>query len=343
MRTLHRHDDSDSLTALTDAQTKVLTAREERELLSALSECRDKLTEALAAIPCSHNQSQGDEGDGDDEGDETALSAEDDMSLFIQKLSSRSYVGDPETDTRLASIAHRYNELRQKLALANMRLIAHVAKGFRDRGIAYSDLLQEGFCGLLEAIDRFDLTHETKLATYATWWIRQAMQRAVAAGAYPVRLSPRHLRQLAQSHEVQGKPNQVGTVAATDESQAHPSELIQRIHAATRPTVSLDATLDSDSSFSLMQTMSDTETDHTSDVDLGETVNRLLVGLRPREQQVIALRYGLGGKPRLSLSQAGKVLEVSKERVRQIQDRALQKLRSSAIEGKMMDPIFLND
>ena len=82
-----------------------------------------------------------------------------------------------------------------------MRLVAHVAKRFRDRGIAYSDLLQEGFCGLLEAIDRFDLTHETKLATYATWWIRQAMQRAVAAGAYPVRLSPRHLRQLAQNQE----------------------------------------------------------------------------------------------------------------------------------------------
>ena len=82
-----------------------------------------------------------------------------------------------------------------------MRLVAHVAKRFRDRGIPYSDLLQEGFCGLLEAIDRFDLTHQTKLATYATWWIRQSMQRAVASGAYPVRLTPRHLRQLAQNQE----------------------------------------------------------------------------------------------------------------------------------------------
>ena len=82
-----------------------------------------------------------------------------------------------------------------------MRLVAHVAKRFRDRGIPYSDLLQEGFCGLLEAIDRFDLIHQTKLATYATWWIRQSMQRAVASGAYPVRLTPRHLRQLAQNQE----------------------------------------------------------------------------------------------------------------------------------------------
>ena len=334
MRSLHRHDDADSLTALTDAQTRVLSAREERELLSALSECKDKLTQALAEMPCVLSESE-------DARENAKPSADDDMSLFIQKLSSRAYVGDPETDTRLSAIAHRYNELRQKLALANMRLIAHVAKGFRDRGISYSDLLQEGFCGLLEAIDRFDLTHETKLATYATWWIRQAMQRAVAAGAYPVRLSPRHLRQLAQSHEVQDQSQPRG--AAPSEPTAHPSELIQRIHTATRPTVSLDATLDAESSFSLIQTMSDPESDHATDADLDETVSRLLHGLRPREQQVIALRYGLGGKPRLSLSQVGKVLEVSKERVRQIQDRALQKLRSSAIENKMMDPILVGD
>src|SRR4051794_22419246 len=111
------------------------------------------------------------------------------------------YAGDGPSGARLGAIFRRYSELRGKLALANMRLIAHMAKRFRDRGVSNSDLLQEGFCGLLEAIDRFDLTHQTKLATYATWWIRQSMQRAVAAGAYPVRLSPRHLRQLAQNQD----------------------------------------------------------------------------------------------------------------------------------------------
>jgi RNA polymerase primary sigma factor len=113
-------------------------------------------------------------------------------------------------------------------------------------------------------------------------------------------------------------------------------EILRRIHTATRPTVSLDATLDAHSSFSLLQTMSDPEGDQTGEVDTDETIDRLMAGLRPREQQVLALRFGLGGGPRLSLSQVGKVLEVSKERVRQIQDRALEKLRGVAGEDGLL-------
>ena len=174
--------------------------------------------------------------------------------------------------------------------------------------------------------------HQTKLATYATWWIRQSMQRAVAAGAYPVRLSPRHLRQLAQNQdEVEKQPADPAAVG---------SEMIQRIHTATRPTVSLDATLDSDSSFNLLQIMSDPEGDRTGDVDMDETVGKMMDVLRPREQQVLELRFGLGGKNRLSLSQVGKVLEVSKERVRQIQDRALEKLRAVSAEHDWDDSLL---
>ena len=153
-----------------------------------------------------------------------------------------------------------------------MRLVAHVAKRFRDRGIPYSDLLQEGFCGLLEAIDRFDLIHETKLATYATWWIRQSMQRAVASGAYPVRLSPRHLRQLAQNQEELERLERPGRLDGEAAAGSSMTEMIHRIHTATRPTVSLDATYDSESSFNLLQTMSDPEGDRTADVDTDEAV-----------------------------------------------------------------------
>ena len=215
--------------------------------------------------------------------------------------------------------------------------MAHVAKKFRDRGISSSDLIQEGFCGLLEAIDRFDLTHETKLATYATWWIRQAMQRALAAGAYPVRLSPRHLRQLAQNQdEIDGAEGAAAAVAVP--GTASP-EVIRRIHAATRPTVSLDASLDAESHFRLSQTMSDPGGDRTGAVDTDEAVDRLMQALRPRERQVLSLRFGLGGQSRLSLSEVGKVLAVSKERVRQIQDRALEKLRAVATEDELAEAL----
>ena len=310
MHTTRRNDDADGFSNIDSADTQVLGTQEERRLLQELGDCKQKLAEALANIP----------------GFESPRGADDPQALAHHIASF--YAGSGPSEARLGAIFCRYSDLRGKLALANMRLVAHVAKRFRDRGVAYSDLLQEGFCGLLEAIDRFDLTHQTKLATYATWWIRQSMQRAVAAGAYPVRLSPRHLRQLAQNQEdvdpsapISPEGNDVPGVSA---------EMIRRIHTATRPTISLDATIDSDSNFNLMQTMSDPEGDRTGEVDMDETVGKMMDVLRPREQQVLALRYGLAGKGKLSLSQVGKVLEVSKERVRQIQDRALEKLRAVA-------------
>ena len=320
MRMIRRSDDVDGFSAIDSADTQVLTTREDRQLLQDLGECKQKLAEALK---------------------QTARFAVSDEAEDPQSLAQQIaafYEGDGPSEARLGAIFRRYSELRGKLALANMRLVAHVAKRFRDRGLSYSDLLQEGFCGLLEAIDRFDLMHQTKLATYATWWIRQSMQRAVAAGAYPVRLSPRHLRQLAQNQdEVEKRPADTGDGA---EPTPTGSEMIQRIHTATRPTVSLDATLDSDSSFNLLQIMSDPEGDRTGDVDMDETVGKMMDALRPREQQVLELRFGLGGKNRLSLSQVGKVLEVSKERVRQIQDRALEKLRAVSAEHDWDDSLL---
>lgn len=318
MRTPRQAGDADGFAALDGEETRVLNGAEERELLRSLADCKRKLADALAGV-------RGAEVPG----------GVDDPQVLAQYIAT-FYAGDPPAEARLGAVFHRYRELRGKLALANMRLVAHVAKRFRDRGISYSDLLQEGFCGLLEAIDRFDLTHETKLATYATWWIRQAMQRAVASGAYPVRLSPRHLRQLAQSQDEPGGSDADAGGRPHRPGEGSP-EMIHRIHTATRPTVSLDATLDGESAFTLLQTMSDPGGDHTDEVDMDEAVTRLMEALRPREQEVVSLRFGLGGRSRLSLSQVGQALGVSKERVRQIQDRALVKLRAAAEEHRVGD------
>jgi RNA polymerase primary sigma factor len=311
MRPARLRNDVEGTAHLAAFETKVLTPAEERALLQQLARCKEHLAEALHRTP-------------------GAEMPHDDPHALSEYIAERLASGG-RSHAELGVVFKKYRDLRSQLALANMRLVAHVAKRFRDRGISYSDLLQEGFCGLLEAIDRFDLAHGTKLATYATWWIRQSMQRIVAACAYPVRLSPRHLRQLAQN---QGELDRAASGSDPDESaEDRPhisSEMIRRIHAATRPTVSLDAAVDPDSNFSLLHTMSDPEGDRTGDVDMDEAVVRLMQALRPREQQVLALRFGLGGSSRHSLSQVGKVLEVSKERVRQIQDRALEKLRLSA-------------
>ncbi len=322
MHSTRQAGDAEGLAA-SDDRTRLLSTTEERTLLRSLADCKQKLADALGRI-------QGAEP-----------SAMSDVPQARAHYIAEFYAGDPLTEVRLGAIYRHYLDLRGQLALANMRLVAHVAKRFRERGVAYSDLLQEGFCGLLEAIDRFDLSHGTKLATYATWWIRQAMQRAVASGAYPVRLSPRHLRQLAQSQDdLEGLSHHRPELAPGERDIApaeNSSELIRRIHTATRPTVSLNASFDSGSSFSLLQTMSDPDGDDTDAVDRQEAVTRLMEALRPREQEVLALRFGLRGQSHLSLSQTGRVLNVSKERVRQIQDRALEKLRDAAERHRIGD------
>ncbi|HEX8204410.1 MAG TPA: sigma-70 family RNA polymerase sigma factor [Isosphaeraceae bacterium] len=320
MRTATYDGETEGFPSFDGSETRVLGTDEERLLLRELAESKRKLAAALAQLP----------------GSDTPRGADAPEALTQYLASARA--GNGPAEARLGAVYHRYCELRSKLALANLRLVAHVAKRFRNRGIAYADLIQEGFCGLLEAIDRFDLAHETKLATYATWWIRQAMQCALAAGAYPVRLSPRHLRQLAQSQDERD-----GATAAAPHDPAEGAgntaspEMLRRILAATRPTISLDASLDPESHFRLSQAMSAPEADRTGGVDSREAVAKLMQALRPREQQVLSLRFGLGGQSRLSLSEVGKVLAVSKERVRQIQDRALEKLRSLASEEELAE------
>ncbi len=324
MRSRQELSDSDGFASLESSDIEVLSTQDERSLLQQLAACKSKLARSLASI----------EGVQD-------FAAADDPQTLAHYIAA-AYVNDGATGARLGATYRKYSDLRGKLALANLRLVAHVAKRFRDRGIPYGDLLQEGFCGLLEAIDRFDLNHETKLATYATWWIRQAMQRAVASGAYPVRLTPRHLRQLAQNQEELERQEYLHETASPDDrGDLAMSEMIHRIHTATRPTISLDASIDHDSSFNLLQTMSDPEADHTAEIDSDEAVQKLIRSLRPREQQVLALRFGLGGRERLSLSQVGKELSVSKERVRQIQDRALNKLRVMAKQENLENQLAL--
>jgi RNA polymerase primary sigma factor len=210
--------------------------------------------------------------------------------------------------------------------MANARLVAHVAKRYSDRGIPAADLIQEGFCALLVAIDRFDVANNTRLATYAIWWIRQAIQRAVAAGAYPVRLSPRQLRRLAQAHEARaaGEPDQPGH---RNQSIAKFSPHLRSVFAATRPRLSLDAVVRSDGTTGTLNFVVRPGRDDARAEEINRYLGTLIEALSPREQVVLKLRFGLSGEPRQTLVQVGHVLRVSKERVRQIEERALQKLR----------------
>ena len=163
-----------SAALLNRPDVQVLSADQERALLLELDECKTRLLELRPMI--------GDQVTG-------ASPEEEEIPAMVRHMLDPATV-KAEMVRQLVPLAGRYSEIRTKLAMANLRLVAHVARKYRNRGISNSDLLQEGFCGLLKAIDRFEPQKETRLASYAVWWIRQALQRAVAAGAYPVRLNP---------------------------------------------------------------------------------------------------------------------------------------------------------
>ncbi|WP_337174170.1 sigma-70 family RNA polymerase sigma factor [Paludisphaera sp.] len=300
-RTIDRRDELSNRVLLGRSDVELLTPEEERRLLVELDGHRRLLAAASAEM-------------GGEAGEEF------DMRDFVRAALGS---GPPASDEEavLRAVAAAYNATRGRLAMANLRLVAHVARRFNDRGLSDSDLLQEGFCGLLTAIDRYDVSNTTRLASYAVWWIRQALQRAVAAGAYPVRLNPRHLQKLAEvSHEAEALAPSRRARSASAEAT------LKQIHAATRPALSLDAPL-GDEGGRLMDVLCSPADEEVDEFDREERLAALLERLKPREQTVLRLRFGLDGGESHSLSEVSQVLSVSKERIRQIQDAALAKLR----------------
>ncbi len=253
------------------------------------------------------------------------------MAQFIRDYCLEEARAVPE----IRRLHDRYVHLKHRLASANIRLAAHVAKRFRHHALSYADLLQEAVCGLMQAIDRFDVSHGTRLATYATWWIRQTLQIAVARQSHLVSLSPHHLQELgllqqeseALAHGGKHLPSPQELASRTGSSLEH----LTHLQTATRTPVSLNAVLDDDSDFKLTEAMPDNESSTLrQNSERQEALSFLMENLRPRERKVLDLRFGLTGSGTHSLRQIGHLLRISKERMRQIQNRALEKLRSSA-------------
>jgi RNA polymerase primary sigma factor len=243
---------------------------------------------------------------------------------------------------------NRYTAFRHRLASSNVRLAAHLAKQFRGRGVSYEDLVQEGMCGLMRAIDRFDLSRGTRLATYATWWIRQSLQNAVASQSHLISLSPHIVRKL-------------GAIKGASEALAHcgdrlPSaqelagrtgvsvDILTHLQTLAHAPVSLDAVMREGTDFQLADALAndDTTSSELRGVESQEVLQLLLKNLRPRERHVLDLRFGLAGNGPKNLAQIGCMLRISKERVRQIQKAALNKLRISADEEAWESNRFLD-
>jgi RNA polymerase primary sigma factor len=308
-----RNNDGPRRWFLDAPEAEVLSRAQERKMLLELADCTARLVQATRRR------------DGSAWG---ATGGDAEFQQVIRHLAGADTDTDPHA-AELRAVARRHQQLRTALALANSRLVAHLAKQYRKPGIAISDLIQDGFCGLLMAIDRFDTANTTRLATYAVWWIRQEMQRTIAEGAYPVRLSPKQVQRLMRALR-ECPPMAAGLAAATPHPIGNRPASTLRDLAVLRSRVSLDAPCRRDDSTRLSDLLVTAREPDEDDGEAREFLHCLLRVLKPRELLVIKLRFGLDGQSRHSLSQIGQVLAISRERVRQIEERALQKLRFAA-------------
>jgi RNA polymerase primary sigma factor len=227
-----------------------------------------------------------------------------------------------------------YHQARQQLAQANLRLVVSIAKCYRGRGLTFNDLIQEGNSGLMRAVDKFDPGLGFKFGTYATWWIRQAVTRAVADLSRAVRIPSHQVGTLGAIERVRGELTVQNEREPTLEEVAAAlgitPEEVRSLRVVGCPPVSIDSVLTGQDE-GLQAFLSQDDGDQAgAEADqhlLRERIDEVLRSLAPRDREVIEMRFGLGdGRPR-SLDEVAQHFGITRERVRQIEARGMQKLR----------------
>ncbi|MBD3222621.1 sigma-70 family RNA polymerase sigma factor [bacterium] len=231
-----------------------------------------------------------------------------------------------------------------RLVNANLRFVVSVAKKFLNQGLSYMDLIAEGNIGLITAAKRFDERRDFRFISYAVWWIRQAIQKAIAEQTNTVRLpinrsqQAQKIKRTAQALEQKhGRPAQEDEIA--DELQLSARKMHQ-IRAASRPMVSLDQSI-YDDDVTLAETLVDPEDMNPEDGyvtdELQLEMSQALELLTPRERDIVMRYYGIGDQETSSLEAIGQDIELSRERVRQIRNQALKKIRQAVNGDKLVD------
>ncbi|NLT18080.1 MAG: RNA polymerase sigma factor SigA [Firmicutes bacterium ADurb.Bin080] len=252
--------------------------------------------------------------------------------------------GDEEKDIA-RRVAEGDIEAKERLIVANLRLVVSIAKRYTGRGMSFLDLIQEGNLGLMKAVEKFDCEKGFKFSTYATWWIRQAITRSIADQARTIRIPVHMVETINKLTKVQRSLLQkLGREPSTAEVAAEmglPESKVIEIQQVAQEPVSLETPIGEEDDSHLGDFIEDTSAISPMEVAetnmLKEELNKVLDTLNPREAMVLILRYGLrDNKPR-TLEEVGKVFNVTRERIRQIEAKALRRLKNPNRSKKLRD------
>ena len=259
------------------------------------------------------------------------------LQLFLNEM-ARYPLLTAEEEVELAKLIERGDKAaKDRMVNSNLRLVVSIAKKYQGHGLSLLDLIQEGIIGLIRAVEKFDWRRGYKFSTYATWWIRQAVQRGVANKARTIRM-PVHIvdreRKMAKAErELHAKLGRAPTLQEIAKAAKLPLKQVRDVENAARAVTSLDRPVGSEGETSLGELVSGNEAPPEEELEVSlrqEALRRAVAELPDRERDVLKLRFGLNGDPSpQSLEQIGKILGLTRERVRQIETEALKRLAVS--------------
>ena len=273
------------------------------------------------------------------------ITIDDPVKVYLKEI-GRVPLLTPEEEVDLAvRITNGDEAAKKRLSEANLRLVVSIAKRYLGRGMQFLDLIQEGNLGLIKAVEKFDYTKGFKFSTYATWWIRQAITRAIADQARTIRI-PVHM--VETINKVKKANNQLlhvnGREPSADEIADElemPVDKVREIMRVAQEPVSMETPIGEEEDSHLGDFIEDADAPAPQDAAsltlLKETLGNVLDSLAPREEKVLRLRFGLEDGRSRTLEEVGKEFNVTRERIRQIEAKALRKLRHPSRSKKLKD------
>src|SRR3989339_663797 len=269
----------------------------------------------------------------------------DPVRMYLKEIGNHDLL-NAEEEVVLAKKAEKGDKMAAEiLAKSNLRLVVSIAKKYMGRGLQFLDLIQEGNIGLMRAVEKFDWRRGFKFSTYATWWIRQAITRAIADQAKTIRIPVHMVETINKVYKAtRALTQRLGREPSTEEIAAEVGitiDKVEEIYRISQDTTSLATPVGDDEDSFLGDFIEDTTQpspyDETSKELLRESIEEVLSSLDEREAKVLSLRFGLVGETPKTLEEVGKIFNVTRERIRQIEAKALRKLRHPSRRKKLQD------